>query len=446
MKQIDLQYDPAGVDSWTTYDTMTFRSQKLPPAPPPPPTGGQHSSHVGKGCSDGDTCQPGWFCNYDGDEPGVDGFCEPCLDCGSPDDDWVGCGDCGLPAAGAADCSSQCPAFPDVVAANAWKITNSDTIGDHWIISEISMYADRDCSELLTPASVQWSDTSYDPNCESDTECSLFFDGECNTSGGCCDSGSGQWAGGDGAEDQAPGGTWVSYMFSEPVTVQCVAVCHSEEAHQQMLAVALQYDDINDSEGFQNFDILNFENAESSAEIGACSIDNPCPPNNFCNFDDGDEGRCEACVGCDAPVGCGDCGLPVAGAADCADMCTGDRNGRIMCSYPNNPCPDAQFCNFDHGGDIGGYCEACDDCDGYTQTGCSSCGLPGAGADHCFASCRDAAAGGGGGGTGICLPEDSTGDDKVNVQDLLSVLANFGCTLATCGRPCGEGPAYQEGR
>jgi hypothetical protein len=67
-----------------------------------------------KSCGDGDTCQPGKFCNYDGDEQGVDGFCEPCRDCGSPDDDWVGCGDCGLPAAGAADCSARCHVFPNV--------------------------------------------------------------------------------------------------------------------------------------------------------------------------------------------------------------------------------------------------------------------------------------------------------------------------------------------
>ena len=129
--------------------------------------------------------------------------------------------------------------------------------------------------------------------------------------------------------------------------MQCVAVCHAEAAHQQMLAVALMYSDGSD---FQPFDVLNFEAAESSAEVGDCSIDNPCPPNNFCNFDGGSSGRCEACTDCGAPDGCFDCGLPDAGAADCRDMCTGTYldGDRVLCSL-TNVCPIGHFCNFDHG-------------------------------------------------------------------------------------------------
>ena len=45
-------------------------------------------------------------------------------------------------------------------------------------------------------------------------------------------------------------------------------------------------------------------------------------------------------------------------------------NGRVLCSYPGNPCPNDMFCNFDHGEYIGGFCEHCHDesdgCDGYT--------------------------------------------------------------------------------
>ena len=31
-----------------------------------------------------------------------------------------------------------------------------------------------------------------------------------------------------------------------------------------------------------------------------------------------------------------------------------------------------------------------------------------------------------------------TDDNKVSVQDLLSVLASFGCTIEVFGRPCGQ--------
>jgi hypothetical protein len=46
----------------------------------------------------------------------------------------------------------------------------------------------------------------------------------------------------------------------------------------------------------------------------------------------------------------------------------------------------------------------------------------------------------------ICLSADTTGDSEVNVQDLMTVLANFGCTIEECGHPCGQLHDYQEGR
>ena len=186
--------------NWIDYDTITLRPGMLPPgpAPPPPAAGaGQDMRHIGAYCDADTGCPAGHFCNFDGDEAGVDGFCEPCLDCGEPGDGWAGCFDCGLPDEGGADCGAKCNASPDIIASDKWRIANDGTIGDHWIIAEITMYSDRDCSEEITPASVSWSATDYDSNCESDTECSLFYDGECNTSGGCCDEGSGQFAGGD---------------------------------------------------------------------------------------------------------------------------------------------------------------------------------------------------------------------------------------------------------
>merc|ERR1711865_904508 len=45
----------------------------------------------------------------------------------------------------------------------------------------------------------------------------------------------------------------------------------------------------------------------------------------------------------------------------------------------------------------------------------------------------------------MCLSADATGDDAVNVQDLMTVLANFGCTMEDCGHPCGQLHEYQDG-
>ena len=93
--------------------------------------------HIGAECPDGE-CPPGMFCNFDGTP-----FCEACLDCGEPADDWAGCTSCGLPAEGATDCSTSCNADPDIISANQWRLTNGATIGDHWVIGEVTMYTVR---------------------------------------------------------------------------------------------------------------------------------------------------------------------------------------------------------------------------------------------------------------------------------------------------------------
>ena len=53
----------------------------------------------------------------------------------------------------------------DVLAATEWRIANGQTIGDHWIVSEVSMYSDKDCSVALTPISVGVSSMDYGVAC-----------------------------------------------------------------------------------------------------------------------------------------------------------------------------------------------------------------------------------------------------------------------------------------
>ena len=53
-------------------------------------------------CSIANGCPTGTFCNFDnGDDSGV---CEACSDCNGPE----GCDSCGLPSAGADDCTDAC--------------------------------------------------------------------------------------------------------------------------------------------------------------------------------------------------------------------------------------------------------------------------------------------------------------------------------------------------
>jgi hypothetical protein len=105
------------------------------------------------------------------------------------------------------------------------------------------------------------------------------------------------------------------------------------------------------------------------------------------------------------------------------------------------PCTDAPappvsgppMACYDVSGTIAGVAHRCvcdaDNCNGDT---CAANG--GVWTEGCSCTC-DTDSGDGGGD--LCLAEDSTGDGRVNVQDLLAVLASFQCTLETCGTPCG---------
>jgi hypothetical protein len=253
-------------------------------------------------------------------------------------------------------------------------------------------------------------------------ECPLFTDGTCDTSPHCCNAGGSQWAGGDGAADQAPEGTWVAYRFAEPTTVGCVQMCHSEASHQQMTTVLLQYTS-DAGMNWGTYDVLEFEasgGGDTTASAG-CSVENPCPGGAFCNFDGGDSGACELCGDCEGPSGCYDCGLPTAGGDDCMAQCGPGGMGGEYCTTAG-PCADGFFCNFDGG--TTGICEACDDCDGYNG-GCGTCGLPAEGEADCSAMC----------GTSVTVPSGSTcadlnGDGEVTVDDLLDLLSAFGSVSA----------------
>ena len=184
-----------------------------------------------------------------------------------------------------------------------WRVTNGLPIGDQWIISEIAMFSDQNCSMDLAPAGITVSSMSYGDACVSTdvaadgtVDCPLFTDGVLDSSPHCCDaypSGT-QWAGNTNAAARAPNGTWVAYSFPNPETVQCIAIVHSEVDHQSMANVVLQYS--TNGVEWTTFDVLEFETSPS-AGVGGCSIVNPCPSGSFCNFEDGNSGHCKPCGG-----------------------------------------------------------------------------------------------------------------------------------------------------
>jgi hypothetical protein len=138
---------------------------------------GVHGLNVGSYCNANITCPIGLFCNgrrsainsvITGESHGLEGFCEPCLSCGVPDDSWAGCSACGLPDEGEADCVASCNANPGVVAATEWRVANGLGIEDHWIVSEVEMFSDRECSIRLTPDWIAVSSMEYGVACTDD--------------------------------------------------------------------------------------------------------------------------------------------------------------------------------------------------------------------------------------------------------------------------------------
>eukprot|EP01050_Picozoa_sp_SAG11_P001109 SAG11_NODE_46_length_20454_cov_11.499386_2_plen_1082_part_00 len=376
---------------------------------------GSHGDFVGGTCDADSACPMGMFCNFDS------GFreshCEACSDCPV-------CGECNLVEAGEASCSASCAAEPNLPQSTTWRVTNNIAIYDRWVVSEVAMFP-YDSTVALEPVSMSWSDTPYDTNCESDTQCSLLTNGACNlnSAGPPNWDGVGQWIGNFDPAARAVGGTYITYTFAEPVTPRRVEICHAAVEHQQALEINLQYMDANGD--FQTFETLVFSReAEDRTAIvngnmwaapdfcGIPPVGIVCPPSTFCNFEDGDTGRCEPCVSCGAPDGCDTCRLPGAGVADCQGACSGNylNDGSTLCQEPANPCLPGEFCDHAHSSqtgdfDIGGYCQPCsvDDwilprhigtapeypgCDGYSPDGCESCGLASDGVARCISQCR----------------------------------------------------------
>eukprot|EP01046_Picozoa_sp_COSAG06_P018904 COSAG06_NODE_1330_length_9845_cov_6.248204_2_plen_1304_part_00 len=150
---------------------------------------GSDDGNPGPVCGLGSPCDTGWFCNYD---RGDDGDCEKCLDCGSPDDSWAGCNQCGLPDAGADDCTAACSGTA-VAAAAPSRPTYELTIGycrggPAWEEGHNGYPELWDCTPGSEDSPLTLQDCTAE--CNADPECGAF-DIESHTASGeteseCC--------------------------------------------------------------------------------------------------------------------------------------------------------------------------------------------------------------------------------------------------------------------
>eukprot|EP01043_Picozoa_sp_COSAG02_P070839 COSAG02_NODE_12707_length_1506_cov_1.584932_1_plen_447_part_10 len=156
----------------------------------------------------------------------------------------------------------------------AWRIANGHVIGDHWVMSEVNMYASTACDgDILEPSTSLVSHASQ--SCPSQGACSLLMDGYVpDFGGGCCGWGGTKWAGDASWASQQIEGTWVRYNFDVGVVVQCVSLAQVTSDNQRQSQVLLQYSC--DGSAWSTLDVLSFsdfDSLESSPVVGDAVID-----------------------------------------------------------------------------------------------------------------------------------------------------------------------------
>ena len=136
--------------------------------------------------------------------------------------------------------------------SDEWRIVNAQTIGDHWVLSEVTFYSDTACTQSLAslvdtargdyegtvvPSDSYTSTITLNPD--------VLRDGTYDSSNGCCaGTASGtKWAGGDSTAARAVGGTYVGYVFVQQVSVKCVELGTVDSSSQYVQAVDLQVHD-----------------------------------------------------------------------------------------------------------------------------------------------------------------------------------------------------------
>jgi hypothetical protein len=114
-----------------------------------------------------------------------------------------------------------------------WRVVNMDDVADHWNISELTFYADKECTVSLRDTiesvlTVTWNDCDYGGPGLLNNGVEMFS--------GHCDAGN--WA--NQPDSSGPGEIWAGYALSEASPVECVTISQSSDATQRVTKVTLE--------------------------------------------------------------------------------------------------------------------------------------------------------------------------------------------------------------
>ena len=109
-------------------------------------------------------------------------------------------------------------------SSSKWILTNPKKMKDHWRISELRFYDDKECEIPLKVTSGEYIFSSIYHGLTEDPEITLADDS-------CPDmrnfDGGNEWASESGPDQLLPFSTYIGYDFGEEKTLRCIRICQS---------------------------------------------------------------------------------------------------------------------------------------------------------------------------------------------------------------------------
>ena len=116
-------------------------------------------------------------------------------------------------------------------SSSKWILTNPKKMRDHWRISELRFYDDKECEIPLKVASGEYIFSSIYHGLTEDPEITLADD-SCpdmrNYDGGI------EWASESDPDQLLPFSTYIGYDFGEEKTLRCIRICQAPSFKQKV--------------------------------------------------------------------------------------------------------------------------------------------------------------------------------------------------------------------
>ena len=116
-------------------------------------------------------------------------------------------------------------------SSSKWILTNPLFIRDHWRISELRFYDDKECENPIGVGSGHYIYSSIYPDISEAPGITLADDSCPNLANY---NGWNHWSSLPGDSNQKPFSTYIGYDFGEEITLRCIRICQSTSFEQKV--------------------------------------------------------------------------------------------------------------------------------------------------------------------------------------------------------------------